>query len=377
MKQGVTIMNLMNTYYHTWYLALKHMKIINFLTVLSDTSNELPYRTVVIAENLRIPWAIDISDDGTIYFTERIGNVRKIKGGILLPEPVITLTKPFVSQGESGLLGLVLDPDFNTNHYMYIMYSYGEGNNIYNKVVRLFEQGNHAMENAVIIDKIPAGSIHNGGRIKVGPDGKLYITTGDADKAELSQDITSTAGKILRLELDGSIPIDNPFPNSPVYSLGLRNSQGLAWNINQQLYATDHGNLAQDEINHIQPGANYGWPLVTADSTPPLDENFSKPLITSGNETWAPSGLTYINEGPWQGQLLAAALRGAKLVAVSLNDDGTKAESVNYWFENVFGRLRDVYQGNDGAIYILTNNRDGRGSTKENDDKIIRLIPID
>lgn len=375
MNQGVVVMNLFYLFYHTWYKALQDVKINNYLTVFSDPSNELPYNTAVIADNLRIPWSMDISEDGNIYFTERIGNVRKIKGGILLAEPVITLAEPFVSRGEGGLLGLALDPDFNKNHYIYIMYSYREGNNIYSKVVRLLERGDQAMEDAIIIDKIPGGVIHNGGRIKIGPDGKLYITTGDSGTAALSQDITSLAGKILRLEKDGSIPIDNPYADSPVFSLGLRNPQGLAWNADNLLYATDHGDMAQDEINLIQPGANYGWPLVTGeDST--NNENSHSPIISSGNETWAPSGLAYINQGPWSGELLAAALRGSKLVAVTFNEDGTKAEAVSYWFENVFGRLRDVYQGKNGAIYILTNNRDGRGSTKENDDKIIRLIPL-
>ncbi len=375
MNPGILIMNLFNTFYHAWNHVLRHMKIINYLTVFSDAINEPPYRAAVLADNLRIPWAMDISEDGTIYFTEREGNVRKIKGGILLPEPIITLQEPFVSQGEGGLLGLALDRDFSRNHYLYIMYTYRVGASLYNRVVRLIEDGDTAVEDAVIIDNIPGGFLHNGGRIKVGPDGKLYISTGDAGNSGLSQDITSTAGKILRLEPDGSIPSDNPYPNSPVFSLGLRNPQGLTWSSANRLYATDHGNIAQDEINLIWPGANYGWPIVTTDDTSP-NENFHSPIINSGSETWAPSALTYISQGPWNGQLLAAALRGSKLVAVTLNEDGTEAESVSYWFDNEFGRLRDVYQGNDGSIYILTNNRDGRGTPQENDDKIIRLIPI-
>ncbi|MDF2804090.1 MAG: Quinoprotein glucose dehydrogenase [Anaerocolumna sp.] len=367
-------MNLYNTFYHTWNYALKQIKIIKRLTAFSDVSNELPYKAEVIADNLSAPWAMDISDDGTIYFTERSGNVRKIKGDILLPEPVITLVEPFVSQGEGGLLGLALDSDFSRNHYIYIMYTYREGDSLYNRVVRLLEDGDKAVEDAIIIDNIPGGFAHNGGRIKVGPYGQLYISTGDTGTALLSQDISSTAGKILRLETDGSIPLDNPYQDSPVFSLGLRNPQGLAFGSNNLLYATDHGEIAHDVVNLIQPGANYGWPIVTADNTL-TNENFHSPLISSGNETWAPSGLAYITQGPWRGQLLIAALRGNKIVAVTLNEEGTEPETVNYWFDGEYGRLRDVYQGKDGSIYILTNNRDGRGAPQENDDKIIRLIP--
>lgn len=367
-------MNLINTFYRSWNHAIDHMKILNTISKYSDTTDELPYQVEIIADKLTTPWAMDISKDGTIYFTERTGNVRKILGGVLLPTPIITLEAPFVSQGEGGLLGLVLDPDFSNNHYLYIMYTYSEGNNIYNRVVRLIEDGNIAVEDIIVIDYIPGGFAHNGGRTKIGPDGKLYITTGDAGNASLSQDITSLAGKILRVDTNGSIPLENPFPNSPILSLGLRNSQGIAWNSDQLLYATDHGGMAQDVINLIQPGANYGWPIKTADESWD-NENFQSPLISSGNETWAPSGLAYINQGPWNGQLLAAALRGSKLIAVTLNEDGTEVAEVNYLFDGEFGRLRDVYQANDGAIYILTNNTDGRGTPDGNDDKIIKLIP--
>jgi len=156
-------------------------------------------------------------------------------------------------------MGIALDPNYSQNHYMYVMHSYAEGNRIYNRVVRLVENNNRASLDRVLLDKIPGGRIHNGGRIKIGPDQKLYITTGDAGNSALAQDYTSTAGKILRIELDGSIPKDNPISNSPVYSLGHRNPQGLAWNSRNVLYASEHGQSAHDEINIIKPGANYGY----------------------------------------------------------------------------------------------------------------------
>jgi glucose/arabinose dehydrogenase len=338
-------------------------------------SRELPYEVEVIAENLYVPWAIDISNEGKLYFTERSGAVRIIEDGKLLTQPLITFSAPFVSLGEGGLMGIALDPNYSQNHYIYVMYSYKEGNEIYNRVVRLIEKNNKASIDKVLIDKIPGGLIHNGGRIKVGPDGKLYITTGDAGNSALAQNKTNTAGKILRIELDGSIPEDNPNNNSPVYSLGHRNPQGLAWNSRNILYASEHGQTAHDEINIIQPGANYGWPLVQGNEDSKEIE-VQKPLIHSGKETWAPSGIDFVDQGPWQGKLLVATLRGEQLLDISLNGKGVKVTSVESWLKNRYGRLREIIEGKDGSIYLTTSNRDGRGNPNIGDDRIIRLIPI-
>jgi glucose/arabinose dehydrogenase len=270
-------------------------------------------------------------------------------------------------------MGIALDPKFSQNHYIYLMHTYAEGNQIYNRVVRLFEQDNHAFVDRVLLDRIPGGQIHNGGRIKLGPDNKLYITTGDAGNAILAQDITSTAGKILRLELNGEIPEDNPFTSSPVYSYGHRNPQGLAWSSKHTLYASEHGQRAQDEINIIQPGANYGWPLDQGGEDT-QDSRIKKPLIHSNDVTWAPSGIAFVKLGPWQGKLLVAALRGEQLLVISLNEEGTEVEKVEAWLWE-YGRLREVIQAKDGSIYIATSNRDGRGNPDYADDKIIRLVP--
>ncbi|MHC1685903.1 MAG: sorbosone dehydrogenase family protein [Clostridiaceae bacterium] len=340
----------------------------------SITSRQFPYEIEVIAEKLYVPWAIDISNEGKIYFTERSGAIRVIENGKLLSQPLIIFSDPFVSQGEGGLMGIALDPDFSRNHYIYVMHSYLEGNRIFNRVVRLIENNNRASIDRVLIDKIPGGQIHNGGRIKIGPDNKLYIATGDAGNPSLAQDPSSTAGKILRIELNGRIPKDNPIPNSPVYSLGHRNPQGLAWSSNNILYESEHGQSAHDEINIIKPGANYGWPIVQG-SEGSSEKNIQKPLVHSGEETWAPSGITFVNQGPWQGKLLVATLRGQQLLVMNLNDNGTVVMNVESWFKNNYGRLREVIQGKDGSIYLTTSNRDGRGNPNSSDDKIIRLIP--
>ncbi|MCC3865212.1 PQQ-dependent sugar dehydrogenase [Terrisporobacter petrolearius] len=356
-----------------YHKTIFHKPNRNNLKIKAIKSRQLPYNIEVIAENLNIPWAMDISDSGNIYFTERTGSIRVIEKGTLNPEPLITFTAPFISQGEGGLMGIALDPDFLQNHYFYVMHSYTENNKLYNRVVRLIENNNKAYIDKIHLDKIPGGQIHNGGRIKVGPDKKLYITTGDAGNSSLAQDLSSTAGKILRIELDGSIPKDNPFVNSPIYSFGHRNPQGLAWNSKNILYSSEHGQSAHDEINLIHPGANYGWPLVQGDEDS-TEVMVQKPLIHSGEDTWAPSGITFVNQGPWQDKLLVAALRGQQLLSIFLNEDGSVVESVESWFKNEYGRLREVVQGKDGSIYITTSNRDGRGNPDMSDDRIIRLV---
>ena len=337
-------------------------------------SDKFPYDIEIIAIDLFVPWAIDISKEGKLYVTERSGNIWMMKDGKFLPEPLITFEPPFISQGEGGLMGIALDPNFLLNHFIYVMHSYFENGRLYNRVVRLLEQNNKASINGVILDKTPGGRFHNGGRIKVGPEQNLYITTGDSGILTLSQDITSTAGKVLRIALDGGIPKDNPISNSPIYSLGHRDPQGLAWNSNNILYESEHGQTAHDEINIIQPGANYGWPIVEGNEET-KEIITQKPLIESNEETWAPSGIAFVNQGPWQGKLLVAALRGEQLISISLNNNGTEVVKVESWLANRFGRLREVIQAKDGSIYLTTSNRDGRGAPALDDDKIIRLIP--
>ncbi|WP_367568035.1 sorbosone dehydrogenase family protein [Lacrimispora sp.] len=343
----------------------------NQLGILNSWDSSFQIQT--IAENLHIPWAIDISEDGRLFFTERSGNLRVIENGTLNPVPVYIFNSPFVSTGEGGLMGLALDRDFLSNGYIYLMYTYQENGGLYNRVVRMRIQDNTASGEEIILDQIPAGQNHNGGRIKVGPDGYLYITAGDAGDRYLAQDINSLAGKILRIGTDGSIPPDNPFPGSPVYALGLRNPQGLAWNNRGVLYASDHGETAHDEINIIQPGGNYGWPLVTG-----YEEmqgyDFIKPVIQSEDNTWAPAGIAFINSGPRMGQLFVSALRGNVLLAITLDESGTQVVNVEPLLQGNYGRLREAYQAEDGFIYLTTSNLDGRGLPNPGDDKILRLV---
>jgi glucose/arabinose dehydrogenase len=334
----------------------------------------IPYQASVLVEGLNVPWEIVSVPDGRIFVTERPGAIRVIEDGKLATEPLIEFTAPFNEEGEGGLLGLAADPDFEDNGYLYTYHSYLEGDDIANRVLRLKVNDGKAVVDKELLGNIPGGTNHNGGRIKIGRDKLLYITTGERYEPELSQNEDSLGGKILRIGLDGSIPADNPWPNSPVYSMGHRNAQGLAWNPdNGYLYSTEHGQRNHDEINRIVAGENYGWPEVEGDD----DDNgtYQAPLAHSGNDTWAPSGVAFVEEGPWAGSLIAANLRGEQLLKVTLSEDGTQVEQVVPIFEDEWGRIRNVSAGQDGKLYVLTNNRDGRGSPRDGDDKLIVLTP--
>ena len=332
----------------------------------------------VFVRNLDTPWAIDFAPDGRIFITERPGRIRIVKNGQLQAEPWMTLDVAEV--GEGGLLGLALDPQFAQNRYVYVAYTLRTNDNRYvNRLVRLRDDpatGKGVLDK-VLLDNVAAAANHDGGRVKFGPDGKLYWTMGDAQNASLAQDINSLNGKILRLNPDGTIPADNPW-NSAVYSYGHRNPQGLAWQPGTgRLYATEHGPTGapaccRDEVNLIEPGKNYGWPVIMGDEK---RNGMVSPIIQSGNDTtWAPSGATFVTRGPWAGSLVFAGLRGQSLYRLTLDpNDPRKVQSFQALFEGQYGRLRDVVQGPDGALYILTSNGDGRGNLPPEGDLVLRL----
>lgn len=366
----------------------KVARILSFLSIALFVACGLPQeqlastppnlKTEVVARGLDTPWAIDFAADGRIFITERPGRIRIIAGGRLVADPWMTLEVADV--GESGLLGLALDPQFVQNRFVYVAYTYhGPNGRLQNRLLRLredaFRKGNF---DKVLIDNVAGSNNHDGGRVKFGPDGKLYWTTGDAQTTRFAQNLSSPNGKILRLNADGSIPADNPFPNSYIYSYGHRNSQGLAWQPKTgRLYATEHGpsgfqGCCRDELNYIEPGKNYGWPEIKGDET---REGMVSPVINAGtSETWAPAGAAFVTGGPWAGSLLFTGLRGQTLYRVVFDaKDPRKVENFERYFYRQFGRLRDVVEGPDGSLYLLTSNRDGRGSPKDDDDRVIRL----
>lgn len=336
-------------------------------TEATETSKEilkeLEYEAEVIATGLKIPWEIVPMPDGRILITERGGSV------LLLEKGEIYSIAEVKHEGEGGLLGMTLSPNFKEDNLIYLYYTYMEDKKTYNKVSQFIFKEDTIEDEKVILDKIPGSKFHNGGRIKFGPDDKLYITTGDAQEKSLSQDIESLAGKILRINPDGTIPSDNPFPSSPVFALGIRNSQGLAWHpATGDLFASDHGPSSRDEVNLIESGGNYGWPNITCDQ---VDPKYINPITCYTDFTLAPSGIDFYPKESQDGfSLYVAGLRGNRIMRVLLDKEGNfiKEESL---FED-FGRVRTVVYYED-AIYIATNNTDGRGNPKKDDDKIIKI----
>ncbi len=332
----------------------------------------------VLVRNLEIPWAADFTPDGRILLTERPGRVRIIREGRLESQPWATL--PVAHVGEGGLLGLVVGPDFARTGFVYVYHTYEQDGKLWNRVVRMVDRNGRGNVDRVLLDRIPGAPVHDGGRLKFGPDGKLYITTGDARQPPLAQELTSLAGKILRINPDGTIPPDNPFPNSPVYSFGHRNGQGLAWHPDTKaMFESEHGPSGEfglcchDEVNIIEPGKNYGWPFKAGIGGSP---RYVDPIVESGaTDTWAPSGILIPTSGPWRGSVLIAALRGVHLRRLVLRPpDFRQVLRQETYFSGELGRLRDVVQGPDGSIYLLTSNRDGRGRPTPEDDRVLRIV---
>lgn len=332
-----------------------------------------------IVRGLDSPWAIDFAPDGRIFISERSGRIRVVERGQLQPEPWMTLD--VATTGEAGLLGLALDPQFGQNRFVYAAYTYRTGIfTLRNRLVRMREESKtgKGVLDKILIDDLPGASNHDGGRVKFGPDGKLYWTVGDAQTTRYAQDLKSLPGKILRVNSDGSVPADNPFPSSYVYSYGHRNPQGIAWQPGTgRLYSTEHGpsgfqGCCRDEVNFIEAGKNYGWPESRGDESQP---GTVPPVIHAGtSETWAPAGATFVSQGPWANSLLFTGLRGQTLYRVQFDAaDPLKAHTFERHFFRRFGRLRDIVEGPDKRIYLLTSNRDGRGSPGPDDDLLIRI----
>ncbi len=320
-----------------------------------------------VAENLLVPWSVVFLPSGEILISERSGNIRLVdKAGVLQANPIFEIQEA-IEYGEGGLLGLALHPNFIENGFIYAYYTYKPDSNYYNKVVRYRYQNGNFDFSKVIIDKIPAAFYHDGGRMIFGPNGYLFITTGDAQNSNLAQDKDSLAGKILRLSDDGGIAPGNPFA-SAVYSYGHRNPQGLAFDSYGRLWSTEHGRSGVlsglDELNLIKIGANYGWPTIEGDKSHSGMEN---PVAHSGEDyTWAPSAALY-----YRGYIIFTGLGGEALYVANVETNETVR--VTEFFKEEFGRVREVALGPDNNIYILTNNTDGRGRLRTGDDKLIKI----
>lgn len=337
---------------------------VSTTTVISpDTVFSLnPDEVEVVAQNLSIPWSIAFLPNGDMLVTERPGALR-----VFGNNPKEISIPHVVPRGEGGLMGITLHPQFSENRYIYLYLTTEQSGKTINRVARYAFDGNSIADGYIVIDSIPGGTVHNSGTLAFGPDGFLYVATGDAGDSQNSQNLSSLAGKILRVHDDGKIPADNPF-GTAVYSYGHRNAQGLVWDEQGGLWSSEHGRSGVqsglDEINYIEKGANYGWPEIQGDET---RQGMKTPVIHSGTRTtWAPSGIAYHN-----GRLYFAGLRGEALYDVMIQGPA-KLSAPKVHFKGRFGRLRAVTIGLDGALYLSTSNK-GSSTAKAGDDKILRV----
>jgi glucose/arabinose dehydrogenase len=343
-------------------------------------------RVETFISGLEVPWSLAFASDGRLFISERPGRVRVATSGQLDPNPWMTL--PVSASGEGGLMGLALDPDFAHDPWVYVCYTFDDAGMQANRISRLHELNGRGDREEILLDRFPGAIIHNGCRLKFGPDGKLYATTGDSFQRSLAQDLGSLAGKILRLNREGTVPSDNPFgPASLVYSYGHRNPQGLAFDPqNGALFETEHGPSGEvgfgdyDEVNIIVAGGNYGWPVVVG--APGLAA-YRDPLLAFPNVAVPPAGATFYTATlipQWTGNFFFTSLRGEHLQRVVLDANHEQVVAIERLFEQdfyggVYGRLRDVLQGPEGALYVATSNRDGRGQPAADDDRVLRILP--
>jgi glucose/arabinose dehydrogenase len=318
----------------------------------------------VMVTGLEVPWEIAFMPDGRALVTERPGRVRLLdRDGRLREQPAATMA---VDGGEGGLMGLALDPRFESNNFVYLYRSQGGAN----QVVRYRFASDELTGETVLVDGIGYSPIHSGGRMKFGPDGRLYLSVGDAADPSVAQDPAALNGKIVRMEADA---LRGQPPLVPeVFSIGHRNPQGFDWEPGtDRLISDEHGQSGNDELNVIRKGANYGWPVIEGEAT---QDGMETPIALYQSPS-APSGGTFVRQdgSAWTGSYLIAMLAGERLQRVVI--DGDEVVEQEKLLEGEYGRLREVVEGPDGALYVLTSNRDGRGSATDEDDRIIRIQP--
>lgn len=348
-----------------------------------SSQSQTSFKVETVVGNLEVPWSIVWAPDGRMIFTERPGRVRVFQNGKLQQQPLFVV--PDVDTGgETGLMSVALHPQFQSNRFVYLSYGYS-ANGEFVRVVRYRETPNGFTDRKVIIENIPSAQFHAGCRLRFGPDGKLYITTGDATDRNLAQQLNSVAGKILRLNDDGTIPSDNPFvgrsdSRPEIFAYGSRNAQGIDFQPGSNLlFETEHGPSGfdgpggGDEVNIIDRGKNYGWPVIHHRQT---RDGMEVPLLEYTPACAPASGMFYRGSQlpQFKGNFFFGCLRGTRIIRVVL--DGRRVVSEENLLEGKYGRIRDVAEGPDGFIYFSTSNRDGRGRPASDDDRIMRLVPV-
>ncbi len=348
-------------------------------------------RVETVATNLEVVWSIVFAPDGRMFFTERPGRVRVVENGKLQSAPFFTVPDVELS-GESGLMGMTLHPNFAENHFVYLAYAYQDADkNQTVRVARYRATDKTLVEPKTIIEDIPASRYHSGTRLKFGPDGKLYITTGDATKQSRAQQLNSINGKTLRLNDDGTIPNDNPFTGDKnarpeIWTYGHRNAQGMDFQPESGLvFQTEHGpslidgvslfkRSGGDEVNIVERGKNYGWAKISHNMK---RTGMETPIIEYSPAIAPASGMFYrgVLFPELKNNFLFGALKGETIVRLVL--DGRRIVSQDKLFEKKYGRVREIAEAPDGSIYFSTSNRDGRGEPSKEDDRILRIVPLE
>ncbi len=339
--------------------------------------------TSTLISGLDTPWEILWGPDNFLWFTERQGTVSRMDPANGQRTIILTIDDVF-EYGEGGLLGMALHPDFQVQPYVYLVYNYTSGSSIKERLVRYSWDGNSLANQETLIEGISANSYHDGSRLVFGPDGKLYMSTGDAGNTGNSQNMNSLSGKILRINPDGSVPDDNPFSGSYVWSSGHRNAQGLTFSPDGILYSSEHGPDTDDELNIIETGRNYGWPQVAGFCDLPAETDFCnennvrEPLVV-WTPTLAVAGISHYDHPDipeWQNSILMTSLKAGKLVSLKLSGNGMAVVEQADWFVNHYGRLRDICVSPDGRVFLAVSNRDGRGTPRPGDDRIVEIRAV-
>ncbi len=347
---------------------LVYSTILLFLLIFSACKKkndppQVPVETTdrVLTQNLSYPWEILWGPDNFIWITERGGRISRVHPTSGAVTPLLSIAD-VQSQNEGGLLGMALHPEFNTSPQVFVAYNYNNGGNYREKIVRYTYNGATLVSPVVLLDNLDAASIHNGSRLLI-VNGKLFITTGDAGNSALAQNTSSLNGKILRINLDGSIPFDNPTPGSAIWTLGHRNTQGLVF-ANNILYSSEHGPSNDDEINIIQKGRNYGWPNVQGFCDQTSEQSFcSANNVREPLKVWTPTlavcGLDYYDKDlipQWKNSLLLCTLKGSRLLQLTLNGSKDNITNTTEFYQNSYGRLRDLCISPEGKVYLCTSN---------------------